>query len=199
MDITNLSDHLLLLMRKGARFNTPEGQQHWLAYAWSGQTELYAWMSVLCSDPEGWMPSGRSYRVRLFDLDPVTGKCYIVINDADYVQVTPLDFDEIAAHREWLETAYLRLTNQVLPERAKRRHWVITENHCFQRIILDHHFGGPWYDYLPKRNQPAYQQLRNDQLGWCVYFAYQMYFAADDQVRSWNADSLAFRKKSDEL
>ena len=62
-----------------------------------------------------------------------------------------------------LVSAYLHLTKEVLPALARkgRRNWPVSEDHCFQRIILDHICGGVWYEYLER---PAYKNLTKDQV-----------------------------------
>ena len=61
-----------------------------------------------------------------------------------------------------LLSAYLHLTKEVLPALARngRRSWPVSDDHCFQRIILDHVCGGVWYEYL---DCPAYKNLTKDQ------------------------------------
>ena len=61
-----------------------------------------------------------------------------------------------------LVSAYKYLTKEVLPAlaRSSRRDWPVSEDHCFQRIILDHVCGGVWYEYL---DRPAYKNLTKDQ------------------------------------
>ena len=57
---------------------------------------------------------------------------------------------------------YMRLTKEVLPWLAKSdlRDWPVSEDHCFQRIVLDHVCGGVWYEHL---DRPAYKHLTDDQ------------------------------------
>ena len=57
---------------------------------------------------------------------------------------------------------YMRLTKEVLPSLAKsgRPDWPVSEDHCFQRIVLDTICGGVWYEHL---GRPAYKHLTNDQ------------------------------------
>ena len=61
-----------------------------------------------------------------------------------------------------LVSAYLHLTKEVLPALARngRRNGPVSDDHCFQRIILDHVCGGVWYEYL---DRPAYKNLTKDQ------------------------------------
>ena len=66
--------------------------------------------------------------------------------------------------------AYMHLTKEVLPSMARsdRTDWPVSEDHCFQRIVLDHLCGGVWHEHLCR---PAYKHLTNDQaqraLGLC--------------------------------
>ncbi|MEM1038462.1 MAG: hypothetical protein AAGI12_03210 [Pseudomonadota bacterium] len=58
---------------------------------------------------------------------------------------------------------YLYFTKTVLPEVARKRgqHWPVNEDHCFQRIVLDHVCKGVWYhDIKP----PAYKHMTVQQL-----------------------------------
>ena len=59
---------------------------------------------------------------------------------------------------EALQARYLELTREELPARAKAENWVIKFNHCFMRVLLDHLFGGTWYDHLGK-SKPAYNSI----------------------------------------
>ena len=61
-----------------------------------------------------------------------------------------------------LVSRYIVLTKEVMPHlaRTSHKHWPVSNDHCFQRIILDAVCGGVWYDYLPR---PAYKNLTHDQ------------------------------------
>mgnify|MGYP005749802669 CR=1 FL=1 len=63
---------------------------------------------------------------------------------------------------ENLVSAYLYLSKEVLPKiaRSRQRNWPVSEDHCFQRIVLDHVCGGVWHEYL---DRPAYKNLTKDQ------------------------------------
>ncbi|MBM2577715.1 GCN5-related N-acetyltransferase [Jannaschia sp. Os4] len=54
-----------------------------------------------------------------------------------------------------LEARWLDLTRREMPAAAGARGWPVRFDHCFQRILLDHATGGPWYDAIPRR--PAYR------------------------------------------
>jgi hypothetical protein len=55
---------------------------------------------------------------------------------------------------------YRELVLDELPRRARAERWVVTADHCFGRIVLDHAVGGRWYDVLDRRRSPAFAQLR---------------------------------------
>ena len=63
--------------------------------------------------------------------------------------------------KDTLIATYMHLTKKVLPALARgdRKNWPVSADHCFQRIVLDHVFGGVWYEYL---DRPAYKHLTND-------------------------------------
>lgn len=64
--------------------------------------------------------------------------------------------------KDTLIATYMHLTKEVLPSLAKsdRPDWPVSEDHCFQRIVLDHVFGGVWYEHL---DRPAYKHMTNNQ------------------------------------
>jgi hypothetical protein len=57
--------------------------------------------------------------------------------------------------RAALENRWKHLTNELLPAQAASRNWPISQNHCFQRVLLDHACGCVWYDVILSR--PAYR------------------------------------------
>ena len=61
-----------------------------------------------------------------------------------------------------LVSRYILLTKEVMPHlaRTSHKHWPVSNDHCFQRIILDAVCDGVWYGYLPR---PAYKNLTHDQ------------------------------------
>ena len=65
---------------------------------------------------------------------------------------------------------YRQLVDDELPRRAREGRWVVTADHCFGRILLDHAVGGRWYDVLDRRRSPASAQLDDDQLSAAVAF-----------------------------
>lgn len=59
-----------------------------------------------------------------------------------------------------LEQEWKHLTEQALPAAARTAGWPITEDHCFQRVLLDNACGGVWYDHVAAR--PAYRHASDD-------------------------------------
>ena len=92
---------------------------------------------------------------------------------------------------------YMHLTNQVLPSLAQneRSNWPVSEDHCFQRIILDTICGGVWYEYL---SRPAYKHLSEEQALRAVALCKAI---VDNKVdlRQLNHQSLIWRKKRQAL
>jgi proline racemase len=82
-----------------------------------------------------------------------------------------------------------------LPRRARAEGWVVTADHCFGRIVLDHAVGGRWYDVLDRRRSPAFAQLDDDRLRRAVDLATRMAAEGDPLVRELDAQSLAWRGK----
>ncbi|MEM1228668.1 MAG: hypothetical protein AAGJ40_23520 [Planctomycetota bacterium] len=97
-------------------------------------------------------------------------------------------------HRYELQDRYLELTRIKLPAEARKQGWVVTEDHCFLRIILDRLFGGCWYDHLDRR-LTAYKQLGDEQLRRCIAMAEQLLADDTDALVQWNRDSLRWRGK----
>ena len=73
--------------------------------------------------------------------------------------------------RDELYARYRELVDDELPRRAREGRWVVTADHCFGRILLDHAVGGRWYDVLDRRRSPASAQLDDDQLAAVVALA----------------------------
>jgi hypothetical protein len=97
--------------------------------------------------------------------------------------------------REELLARYRELVLGELPRRARAGRWVVTNDHCFGRIVLDHAVGGCWYDVLDRRRGPAFAQLDDDRLGLAVELAERMLRDGDPLVRELDAQSLRWRGK----
>ncbi|WP_375280161.1 hypothetical protein [Pseudooctadecabacter sp.] len=87
---------------------------------------------------------------------------------------------------------YLALTRQTLPDIARSRDWPVVNDHCFQRIILDHIAGGVWYDHIAK---PAYKNLTEDQARRATALAEDI-LAGTVDLWALDAQSLTFRGKT---
>ena len=97
--------------------------------------------------------------------------------------------------REELLARYRALVLEELPRRARAGRWVVSNDHCFGRIVLDHAVQGRWYDVLDRRRSPAFAQLDDDQLGAAVALAEQIAAEGDPLLRELDAQSLAWRGK----
>ena len=97
--------------------------------------------------------------------------------------------------REELEERWLALTRQDLPARARAEGWPLREDHCFQRVLLDHACGGRWYDSVAGR--PAYRHLDPERLAVATALAERLAADPDAEtlLRDLNARSLAWRGK----
>ena len=105
--------------------------------------------------------------------------------------------DEItdgAPHRYELQERYLELTRSELPAKARISGWVVIQDHCFMRIILDQLFQGCWYDFLDRR-LVAYKQLSDEQLTRAIAMGEQLLSGDATTLHRWNNESLAWRGK----
>lgn len=97
-------------------------------------------------------------------------------------------------HRYELQDRYIELTRTELPAKARRGDWVVTNDHCFMRIILDQLFEGCWYDHLDRR-LVAYKQLSDEQLTRAIAMGERLLAGDGDTLSRWNNESLAWRAK----
>jgi hypothetical protein len=104
----------------------------------------------------------------------------------------PLFVDE-PADRVELVDRYLHLTRTVMPALAKdgSRQWLVQNNHCFQRIVLDTICGDIWYKHL---SRPAYQSLNDAQLRQAVLLCENIISGQADLPKL-NQQSLRWRGK----
>lgn len=98
-------------------------------------------------------------------------------------------------NREQLLARYRELVLHRLPARARAEGWVVTADHCFGRIVLDHAVGGCWYDVLDRRRSPAFAQLDDIRLTAAVQLAERIDADGDVLLRALDAQSLAWRGK----
>ena len=92
-----------------------------------------------------------------------------------------------------LVSSYIYFTKAVFPALARsgRRNWPVFEDHCFQRIVLDHVCGGVWYEYL---DRPAYKHLNYEQAKHAVGLCQRIVEDSVD-LRELNQKSLLWRGK----
>ena len=97
--------------------------------------------------------------------------------------------------RERLLARYRELVLRELPRRARAEGWVVTLDHCFGRIVLDHVVGGRWYDQLDRRRSPAFAQLDDERLAAAVGLAERILAQGDPLLRRLDEQSLRWRGK----
>lgn len=95
--------------------------------------------------------------------------------------------------RDALLARYRRLVDVELPEAARRDGWILRDNHCFGRVLLDHAVGRCWYEVLDRRAGAAYRQLDDHTLARTVDLAERLLFEGDPLLRQINALSLRWR------
>ena len=98
----------------------------------------------------------------------------------------------VMTHKELIQR-YLTLTREVMPRMARTSGtcWPVRDDHCFQRIVLDHVCGGIWYDHLER---PAYKHLDADQASRAVGLCEDI-IAGHADLAALNNRSLAWRGK----
>ncbi|MEL7099326.1 MAG: hypothetical protein AAGM84_10905 [Pseudomonadota bacterium] len=79
-----------------------------------------------------------------------------------------------------------------MPDMARARGWPVVNDHCFQRIVLDHVAGGVWYDHIAR---PAYKHLTEDQAARAVALSEDI-IAARADLAALNRQSLRWRGKA---
>ncbi|CCH88808.1 conserved protein of unknown function [Modestobacter italicus] len=99
------------------------------------------------------------------------------------------------ADRARLLSRYRELVLDELPRQARAEGWVVTADHCFGRIVLDHAVQARWYDVLDRRRSPAFAQLDDDRLAAAVALAERIAAEGDPLLRELDAQSLAWRGK----
>ena len=97
--------------------------------------------------------------------------------------------------RDGLLARYRELVLHELPRRGRAEGWVVTLDHCFGRIVLDHAVGGCWYDQLDRRRSPAFAQLDDEQLVAAVQLAERIVAEGDPLLRRLDDQSLRWRGK----
>ena len=96
--------------------------------------------------------------------------------------------------RRTLEDRYRVLVRERLPAAARAGGWVLRDDHCFGRVLLDDAVGGCWYDVLDRR-RTAFRQLDDVQLAAAVALGERLLEEGDPLLRELDARSLAWRGK----
>ncbi len=81
-----------------------------------------------------------------------------------------------------------------LPALAGAGGWVVRDDHCFGRILLDHAVGRCWYEVLDRR-RVAFRQLEDDQLRAALVLARRIAAEGDSLLRRLDAQSRQWRGK----
>uniref|UniRef100_A0A7S4FSB7 PARP-type domain-containing protein n=1 Tax=Eutreptiella gymnastica TaxID=73025 RepID=A0A7S4FSB7_9EUGL len=101
----------------------------------------------------------------------------------------------VATARGALVAQYLELTRERLPALAAAHGWCLRLDHCFQRVVLDTHFGCCWYERLDQR-RGAVHGMSAEQLAGCIAVAERLLRDPSGAVLAeLNAKSLEYRGK----
>ena len=88
-----------------------------------------------------------------------------------------------------------RALRRLFPSRAARAEgWVLREDHCFGRVLLDDAVGACWYDVLDRR-RTAFRQLSDEQLAGAVALGDRLLVEGDPLLRQLDDQSLTWRGK----
>lgn len=99
---------------------------------------------------------------------------------------------EFQDDRMVLQDQYIELLRVTLPAIARRKGWLLTEDHCFMRVVLDQLFQDCWYNHLDKRLR-AYRQLNVEQLKRAIAMGNAIRDRGEELLEKWNRQSLAWR------
>ena len=97
--------------------------------------------------------------------------------------------------RDDLLRRYVDLVRVELPVAAHRGRWVLRNDHCFGRVLLDDAVGRCWYEVLDRR-RPAFRQLDDGQLAGAVALGERLLVEGDALLRGLNERSLRWRGKA---
>ena len=90
--------------------------------------------------------------------------------------------------RHALQNRFQDLIDVLLPARARRDAWPVTEAHAFTRIVLDDVYGDCYTRHLPRRVR-AHEQLNDAQLTLAVNVAQRLLNGDREQLVKMNARS----------
>ncbi len=114
-----------------------------------------------------------------------------MISESGLRTITVMDAEK--EEKDTLIATYMHLTKEVLPSlaRSDRADWPVSEDHCFQRIVLDTICSSVWYEHL---DRPAYKHLTNDQAKRAVELC-QNIASGQADLKQLNQQSLTWRGK----
>ena len=92
-------------------------------------------------------------------------------------------------NRDELNEKWFALTRDRMPDLAESRDWPVSEDHCFQRILLDNAIGAKWADQIPA---PAYIHAPDEVMRRAVELGEAAIEGSED-LAALNANSLAWR------
>lgn len=187
------NEELRKTMRKGALLRTNQGPFYPAFMQIKNRKADYG-LEMLYRRPEEPLSRWKCLLITNYDRDEATGKWYFPYSGTDYVQLLPFTQEQLLTAITLQRQEYLYLTNDLLPAKARAEHWPIKDNHCIQRILLDHLVGGAWPDHLRRLRIPAYQQLDLKEMGRLLRSAHALYGKTKAEVTALNRQSLGWRK-----
>jgi hypothetical protein len=105
-------------------------------------------------------------------------------------------------HNIWIDQARLHLECQfddlvykTLPRLAREHKWVITEDHCFMRVLYDNAFGDAWYKCLPKHHDRVLRRIPTAVLQEAVRIGGELVLYNGVDLDKLNHNSLLWRGK----
>ena len=104
-----------------------------------------------------------------------------------------LSLDATKNTLEGLRQEYIWLTTVVLPQLATQRNFPVSQDDCFQRIILDNLCGDCWHKVLDPSQELAYRQLTEAQLRDAIALAHSIVQLPDNYLHTLNLSSLQWR------
>ena len=87
---------------------------------------------------------------------------------------------------------WLHLTRELLPSLSRQHGWPLRNDHCFQRVCLDHAVGDVWYRHIAR---PAIRHIRRAQLRRAIACAHAIAVDGAALLHRRNRESLAWRGK----
>lgn len=105
--------------------------------------------------------------------------------------VAPLQFAQVEEPSEHeVRLQWRHLVGERLPRAALERNWVITDDHCFARVLLDVTLSRPWREIV---KPPAWRHTPISQLGQAISLGEALLDGSQD-IDDLNAISLRLRR-----